>query len=118
LAEVERVVLMAGSSHTYKQYIPDIGLSIEKNTENVPHDGNYYLVRNGQIVKGFRTLKKAEVTFKEAVAESGYMPKPVEKRKKSAAEQDTDRYLDAKDHYWAESYKYRGKGGKGGRGGV
>jgi hypothetical protein len=29
-----------------------------------------------------------------------------------------ERYLDAKDLYWAESYKYRAKGGKGGRGGV
>ena len=109
---------MAGSGDTYKHYIPDIGLSIEKNTENVPQDGNYYLLRDGQIMRAFRTLKKAELAFREMLAEAGYTPKPVEKQGKRAAEQDIDRYMDAKDRYWAESYKYRGKGGKGGRGGV
>jgi hypothetical protein len=109
---------VARSDEAYRQYIPDLDLSIEKNTMNVPKDGKYYLVRNGQIVKGFSSLKKAEVAFKEAVAESGYMPKPVEKQAKSAAEQNIERYLDTKDLYWAESHKYRGRGGKGGRGGV
>lgn len=38
---------MAGTGDSYKHYIPDIGLSIEKNTENVPQDGKYYLLRDG-----------------------------------------------------------------------
>ena len=109
---------MAGLDGTYKQYIPDLGLSIEKNTENVPQYGKYYLLREGQIVRAFRTLKKAEAAFRETLAEVGYAPKPAEKQAKSAAEQNLERYLDAKDRYWAESHKYRGKGGKGGRGGV
>jgi hypothetical protein len=109
---------MARSDDTYKHYIPDLGLSIEKNTENVPQDGKYYLLREGQIVRAFRTLKKAEVAFREMVAEAGYTSRPAEKQAKSAAEQDIERYLDAKDLYWAESHRYRGKGGKGGRGGV
>lgn len=109
---------MAGSGDTYKHYIPDIGLSIEKNTENVPHDGKYYLLRDGQIVGAFRTLKKAELAFRELLAEAGYTPKPAEKQTKSAAEQNIERYLDAKDRYWAESHKYRSKGGRGGRRGV
>ena len=109
---------MARSEETYRQYIPGFDISIEKNTTSVPRDGKYYLVRDGQILKAFRSLKKAEVVFKEALTEAGYTPRPVEKQAKSAAEQDVERYLDAKDLYWAESHKYCGKGGKGGRGGV
>lgn len=109
---------MAGLDDTYRHYIPELGLSIEKNTTSVPQDGKYYLLRDGKVVKAFRTLRKAEVAFREALAETGYTPRPVEKQAKSAAEQDIERYLDAKDLYWAESYKYRGKGGKGGCGGV
>ena len=30
----------------------------------------------------------------------------------------TERYMEAKDLYWADSYKHRGGGGRGGRGGV
>ena len=82
---------MACSGDSYRHYIPDLGLSIEKNTANVPQDGKYYLVRNGQILKGFGTLRKAEMAFKKLLAESGYMLKPVEQRRKSAAEQDIDR---------------------------
>lgn len=109
---------MAGVGNSYKHYIPDIGLSIEKNTENVPQDGKYYLLRDVQIVSAFRTLKQAEIAFKEMVSELGYKPKPVKKQTKSAAEQNVERYLDAKDVFWAEGPIRRDKGGRGGRGGV
>jgi hypothetical protein len=109
---------MARSDEAYRQYVPGFDISIEKNTTSVPRDGKYYLVRGGQVVKAFRTLKQADAAFKEALTEAGYTPRPVEKQAKSATEEDIERYLDAKDVYWAESYKYRGKGGKGGRGGV
>ena len=109
---------MAGSDEAYRQYVPGFDISIEKNTTSVPRDGKYYLVRDGQVVKAFRSLKQADAAFKEALAEAGYRPRPVEKQAKSTAEQDIERYLDAKDLYWGESYKYRSKGGKGGRGGV
>ncbi|MFQ5827091.1 MAG: hypothetical protein ACE5IA_07015, partial [Dehalococcoidia bacterium] len=77
---------MARSGYTYKRYIPDLDLSIEKNTESVPRDGKYYLVRNGQIEKAFGTLKKAEIEFRKALAELGYKPKTLEKQVKSPAE--------------------------------
>lgn len=109
---------MAGFGDTYRHYIPDVGLSIEKNTRNVPQDDKYYLLYNGQIVRAFRTLKKAEIAFREMLPEYGYKPKSVEKKPMSATEQEIERYLDAKDIFWAEGPKYRGKGGKGGRGGV
>ena len=38
---------MAGLDDTYKHYIPYLGLSIERNTEKVPQDGKYYLLRDG-----------------------------------------------------------------------
>jgi hypothetical protein len=106
------------SGDNYKHYIPDLLLSIERNTENVPKDGKYYLLRDGEIVEGFRTLKKAQMAFKQALDKIGYTPKPSEESAKSAAEQRIQAYLDAKELYWAESHKYGGKGGKGGRGGV
>jgi len=109
---------VAGLGDTYKHYIPDIGLSIEKNTENVPQDGKYHLLHNGQILQTFKTLKQAEAAFKEKVAELGYKPKPVKKQAKSATEQDVESYLDAKGVFWAEGPIRRGKGGRGGRGGV
>ena len=109
---------MASAGDSYKHYIPDIGLSIEKNTQIVPHDGKYHLLRNEQILKSYKTLKQAEIAFKGMVAELGYKPKPVKKQTKSAAEQNVERYLDAKDVFWAEGPISRDKGGRGGRGGV
>lgn len=110
---------MAGQEESYKQYIPDIELSIEKNTGNIPQDNKYYLIHKGKIIESFKTLKLAEVKFKEKVKEIGYKPKPVEKRAKSAAELNIETYLDSKDIFWAEGPIRRGgKGGRGGRGGV
>lgn len=105
-------------SEPYKQYIPDLQLSIEKDTQNVPSDGCYYVVRAGTIRGKYRSLRKAEELFHALVKESGYKPKSEKAKAKTAPELSIERYLDAKDLYWAESHKFRGKGGRGGRGGV
>ena len=109
---------MSGKKESFKQYIPDIGLSIEKNTENVPQDNKYYLIHKGKIIESFKTLKLAEVRFKEKVKEIGYKPKPVDKSAKSAAELNIETYLDSKDIFWAEGPRRGKSGGRGGRGGV
>ena len=102
---------------TYRQYIPDLELSIERATSDVPNDGKYY-VRHGRMILGaYKTLKQAREHFKRIVAETGYKPK-VSAEKKTAAEEQIQRYMEAKDLYWAESHRYRGGGGRGGRGGV
>jgi hypothetical protein len=70
------------------------------------------------VIGSFRSLKQAQGLFKKIVQESGYKPKTVEGETKTASEMAMERYMEAKEFYWADSYKHRGGGGKGGRGGV
>lgn len=103
---------------SYKQYIPDLQLAIERFTPDVPPDGKYYLLRDGKVVGVYASLKKAQEKFRQIVAESGFVPKKAERPTKSASEIDIERYMEAKELYWAESYRFRERGGKGGWGGV
>jgi hypothetical protein len=109
---------MKGGDSPYRHFIPKLDLSIERNTDQVPNDGKFYIVHQGHVMDGFRSIKKAEERFRQLVKESGYKPEGSPAKPKSASEEGIERYLDAKDDYWAESYKYRVKRGKGGRGGV
>jgi hypothetical protein len=102
----------------YKHYIPDIKLSIERNTRDVPNDDCYYIVRDGKIIDKSRTLKKAKEVFDKMVKESGFKPKVERDGSKDLKDYALDQYFLAKEVYWAESYKHRGRGGKGGRGGI
>lgn len=102
----------------YKHYIPDLELSIERNTANIPADGLYYVVKAGNVLGKYRSLKKAEEVFQAMVKESGHKPETQEVKTRTASELSIEHYLDGKDLYWAESYRFRGKGGRGGRGGV
>jgi len=106
-----------GSSY-YKRYIPEIKLSIEKGTKDVPSDGKYYLVSNGSIIEKFSSLKKAEDRFKQLIEASGYKPKPLKNIKPRPEEETVDRYMIAKSIFWAEGPKYKDKRGRGGRGGI
>ena len=108
---------MAGTD-TYRQYIPDLQLSIERGTDAVPKDGKFYVIREDRVLGSFRSLKQAQELFKGIVRETGYKPQPANTVPKSAAQVDVDRYLETKDLYWGDSYKHRGGGGRGGRGGV
>ncbi len=47
----------------YRQYIPDINLAIERYSDNVPQDGKYYLLQNGQVLGVFKSLKQAQELF-------------------------------------------------------
>jgi len=109
---------VTGTSGPYRHLIPELHLSVERNTGQVPHDGKYYLVRQGHIIESFRSIKKAEEKFRELVKESGHKPEVSHVKPRNASEEGIELYLDAKDRYWAESYRFRGKGGKGGRGGL
>lgn len=70
---------------SYKHFIPKLNLSIEKNTEQVPNDGKYYIVRDGHAIEGFRSLKKAEEKFKQLVEESGYKPEALPAKQRNAS---------------------------------
>ena len=101
----------------YRQSIPDLGLSIERATEATPDDGKYHLIHNGRSLGSYRALKPAQEAFRQVVQESGYKPSPSAPAK-TASQMMTERYMEAKELYWADSYKHRGGGGRGGRGGV
>ncbi|MDO8674211.1 MAG: hypothetical protein Q7O66_22610 [Dehalococcoidia bacterium] len=103
---------------SYKHFVPHSGLSIERYTESVPKDGKYYLLRNGEITNAFRSLKLAEQRFREMLKELDYTPQPVDPATRTQGEMHIDRYMDAKDMYWATSHMHKSRGGRGGRGGV
>ena len=109
---------MGNRDSSYRHFIPQISLSIERYTDRVPKDGKYYILKGDHCVTSFRSIKKAEEKFRQLVSESGYKPEPLPTEKRSASDEGIDRYLQAKDEYWAESYRYKGKTGKGGRGGI
>jgi hypothetical protein len=109
---------MGSQSDSYKHYLPNLNLSIEKNTKNVPNDGKFHVVHQGHIVGSYRHVKKAEEKFRQMINELGYKPEATIVEKRSAAEEDIERYLESKDLYWADSYRHNAGGGKGGRGGI
>ena len=101
----------------YRQSIPDLGLSIERATESTPDDGKYHVIHKGKAIGSFRILKQAQELFRQVIEESGYNPTPAT-HGKTTSQMMTERYMESKDLYWADSYKHRGGGGRGGRGGV
>ena len=107
-----------GNEGTYRHYIPALDLSIERYTNRVPNDGRYHIVYKGNTVDSFRSKKIAEQRFYQLVEESGYKPDTPEAKPLDPSQEALDRYLLAKNIFWAEGPKYKGKGGKGGRGGV
>jgi len=102
----------------YKHYIPELNLSIEKNTENVPDDGRFHVVKAGKIIKSFSSRKLAEKKFKQLLEESGFKPEQKHTQQTNPSDEAIERYLISKAIFWAEGPKYKKKGGRGGRGGV
>lgn len=95
----------------FRQSVPPIGLSIERQTLTVPHDGCYYVVLRGVIKGRFRQKREAETLYRAILAESGYTPP---KADGSAQRNETvERYLDDLQDYWLESHKHARRGGKG-----
>ena len=109
---------MKDRDRSYKHFIPKLELSIERNTVNVPNDGRFYVVKAGKVLQNFRSRKLAEEKFRELVKESGFKPEEQPTEKMNPIDEAAERYAMAKDIFWAEGPKYRGKGGRGGRGGV
>ncbi|MBA7687562.1 hypothetical protein ES703_96026 [subsurface metagenome] len=109
---------MRSNDGSYRHYLPNLTLSIERNTGRVPSDGRFHIVNNRKVIASFRSRKKAEERFYQLVEESGYeLIKPTDKPL-SPTEEAIERYTLAKDLFWAEGPKYRPKGRRGGRGGV
>jgi hypothetical protein len=64
------------SREPYRQVLPELDLSIERFTENVAMDGQWYLLRAGKELGRFRSLKAAQAAWREIVRETGWKPKP------------------------------------------
>jgi len=58
----------------YRQFNERAGISIEQNTGNVPEDGRYYVLKEGKIVKHFRSLKAALAVYRQLVDQKGLQP--------------------------------------------
>ena len=105
----------------FRLAIPEVGLSIEQNTESVPHDGKFHVLQHGAIVASYPSLKKARGRFQQLKQEAGYSPHQADEASAGedlASKEHVERLLDAAGRYWGASHQYRGKGGRGGRGGV
>lgn len=100
-------------SDYYKRELTEVGLSIERATENVPNDGRFYLVWRGKIIGDFSTEKLALQRYKEILAEVGFKPQETKSEQVTPSQEWLDQYLYAKEIYWAESHKFREKGGPG-----
>jgi hypothetical protein len=58
----------------YRQALSALELSIERYTPDVPDDGAWYLLRAGQQIGRFRSLKAARETWNAEIAASGWTP--------------------------------------------
>ena len=100
----------------YRQYVPGTALSLERNTDIVPNDGWFYVIKNGEVVGRFKTLKHAQQEY--VAIRDDLVERQVPKDEGDANTLVMDSYFLAKELYWSDSYNYRRSGGKGGRGGL
>ncbi len=103
----------------FRLSLPDISLAIEQNTPNVPNDGRFHVLHDGAVVASYPSLKRARDRFQQLKEEVGYQPPAPDLDPNGLANREhIERVLDAATSYWDGSHKYRGGGGRGGRGGV
>lgn len=54
---------------SYRQCNLKANISLEKDTEHVPHDGKYHLVVDGQLSASFRNLKQGQDAYGKLMKE-------------------------------------------------
>lgn len=96
----------------YRQAIPAIGLSVERDTARVPSDGYYYVLLEGEAQGRYRSLRQAQTQYKQLLADSGWRPDPAERTAVDPAREAVERYMDALEDYWSGSHKHTRRGGK------
>ncbi len=96
-----------------KIYYRGAPASLEQNTDAVPNDGKFYLLLRGEIVKAFRSLKKAKEAYRQFLKVIGFELEvkrvesdPEEARRRERLAIDYYRVSD----YWDEAYYHRGGG--------
>ncbi|MGE5507797.1 MAG: hypothetical protein ACM3RP_04835 [Chitinophagales bacterium] len=107
----------------YKQYNEKAAISLEQGTASVPDDGRFYLLRDGEVIEAYPSLKRAQTAYKKLVdevlslirtASAEAVEGEAKEKRLDPVKESTERFLDAKDAYWANSHKYR-RGGRLGR---
>jgi hypothetical protein len=96
----------------FKQSVPAIGLSVERCSSRVPHDGYFYVLLRDEIRGRFRLRAHANELYRALIQQSGYQPEPVVSGAPSSSDT-VERYLDEKEAYWSESHRHKRRGGKG-----
>jgi hypothetical protein len=98
----------------YRQYISEIGLSLEQDTPSTPQDGKYYLILNGKILGSYNSQKRATEAYRKIREKLGYKALKAQtrtKRKELIQAENMDRFFERYDSYWGSSHGFR-KGGK------
>jgi hypothetical protein len=103
---------MAKTPDSYAQRLPALELSIERSTDNVPHDGHYHLLRGREQLGRFKSLKAAQESWRAIVDESGWTPprRELDSREylvREATMRENERFQE----YWGSSHKFRVRGG-------
>lgn len=75
----------------YRQVNPRASISIERNTSRVPPDSKYYIIKDGEVIASFRSLKKAQSCYQQLVDEMN-LPSLVSKETKMSSGQIMDEY--------------------------
>ena len=58
----------------YRQYLPKLGLALERHTDKVPNDGAWYLTQSGNLLGRYRNRKQAMKAWHVALSEAGWKP--------------------------------------------
>ncbi|GFP21775.1 hypothetical protein HKBW3S43_01312 [Candidatus Hakubella thermalkaliphila] len=98
----------------YRQYISEIGLSLEQDTPSTPQDGKYYLILKGKILGSYNSQKRATEAYKKIREKLGYKVLKTQtkaERKELIQVEDMDRFFERYNRYWGSSQSFR-KGGK------
>ena len=105
--------------------IPALGIAVCRGTEDVPDDGRYHVVVDGQIVASERSQKRALGIYRERrdqlIADGAELPAPeppIDPAERLRQER-VDRDIRSMRSEWlSRLHRKSRKGGKGGRGGV
>ena len=81
-----------GIVELYRQIHPRANISIECNTNRVPTDGKYYIIKDGKVIASFRSLKAAQPCYQQLVEEIA-LPPLVKQENKMPSEQIMDEYF-------------------------
>jgi hypothetical protein len=65
-------VSVNGDDLVYRHTVPNLDLSVERHTVNVPHDGLFHVIHKGQTLGGYESMSEAEQRFGEVVKENNY----------------------------------------------